>query len=111
MGKLETLISSYLEYCEYHKNLDKKTLKAYSIDLRQFGNYILDSNSDFSTKVSLSLYITETHKLYKPKTAKRKIASVKAFYHYLHYEEILDTNPFDKINIKFREPEYVKVFL
>lgn len=105
MGKLEALINNYLEYCEYHKNLDKKTLKAYSIDLRQFENYISGSGNDFSAKISLSHYITEVHKLYKPKTIKRKIASVKAFYHYLQYEEILDANPFDKIDIKFREPQ------
>lgn len=105
MEKLESLINSYLEYCEYHKNLDKKTLKAYSIDLRQFEKYIFGACSDFSAKMSLSQYITEVHKLYKPKTIKRKIASVKAFYHYLQYEEILDANPFDKIDIKFREPQ------
>lgn len=103
MEKLESLIHSYLEYCEYHKNLDIKTLKAYSIDLHQFNNYI--SNKDFSSKISLSQYITEVHKLYKPKTIKRKIASVKAFYHYLQYEEVLNTNPFNKIDIKFREPQ------
>lgn len=103
MKKLESLIHSYLEYCEYHKNLDIKTLKAYSIDLHQFNNYI--SNKDFSSKISLSQYITEVHKLYKPKTIKRKIASVKAFYHYLQYEEVLNTNPFNKIDIKFREPQ------
>lgn len=103
MEKLESLIHSYLEYCEYHKNLDIKTLKAYSIDLHQFNNYI--SNEDFTSKISLSQYITEVHKLYKPKTIKRKIASVKAFYHYLQYEEVLNTNPFNKIDIKFREPQ------
>lgn len=103
MEKLESLIHSYLEYCEYHKNLDIKTLKAYSIDLHQFNNYI--SNKDFLSKILLSQYITEVHKLYKPKTIKRKIASVKAFYHYLQYEEVLNTNPFNKIDIKFREPQ------
>lgn len=105
MENLETLINMYLEYCEYHKNLDKKTLKAYSIDLQQFKNYMSIKELDFSVKASLNQYITKIHKLYKPKTIKRKIASVKAFYHYLQYEEILDINPFDKIDIKFREPQ------
>ena len=41
---------------------------------------------------------------YKPKTAKRKIASLKAFYHYLLYKEVIEQNPFDKIQVKFREP-------
>lgn len=39
-----------------------------------------------------------------PKTAKRKIASVKAFFHYLEYKDYIEVNPFNKIHIKFREP-------
>lgn len=29
-------VKKYLEYCEYRKELDWNTLKAYRIDLRQF---------------------------------------------------------------------------
>lgn len=105
METLEILIKNYLEYCEYHKSLDKKTIKAYSIDLHQFRSYISESDLNFSTKPALNQYITEVHKRYKPKTIKRKIASLKAFYHYLQYEELLITNPFNKIDIKFREPQ------
>ena len=32
---------------------------------------------------NLDKYITHLHKQYKPKTVKRKIASLKAFFHYL----------------------------
>lgn len=28
-------INEYIEYCEYRKRLDSKTLKAYKIDLKQ----------------------------------------------------------------------------
>lgn len=105
MESLEMLISGYTEYCKYHKNLDHKTLKAYSIDLKQFQNHISASNMEFSLKTTLNHYITEVHKQYKPKTVKRKIASIKAFYRYLEYEEILEVNPFNKIDIKFREPQ------
>ena len=38
------------------------------------------------------------------KTIKRKIASVKAFTHYLIIEEIIEINPFNKIDISFKEP-------
>ena len=34
---------------------------------------------------------------------KRKIASLKAFFHHLSYQEILSENPFDKLDIRFRE--------
>jgi integrase/recombinase XerD len=49
-------------------------------------------------------YISTLHSKYQPKTAKRKIASLKAFFHFLEYREIIDQNPFNKIQIHFREP-------
>ena len=30
---------------------------------------------------------------------------MKAFFHYLVYEELLSQNPFEKLNVKFREPQ------
>jgi integrase/recombinase XerD len=44
------------------------------------------------------------HCTFKPKTVKRKIATLKAFTHYLMVEDIISSNPFDKIEISFREP-------
>ena len=38
--KLQETINMYLEYCEYRKELDWNTLKAYRIDLRQFVEFI-----------------------------------------------------------------------
>ena len=32
--RIQDKLMPYLEYCEYRKELDKKTLKAYRIDLR-----------------------------------------------------------------------------
>jgi site-specific recombinase XerD len=40
----------------------------------------------------------------QPKSVKRKIASIKAFFHYLEYKDIIILNPFNKLQIKFREP-------
>lgn len=44
------------------------------------------------------------HQQYEPKTVKRKIASLKAYFHYLEFKEIIDHNPFNKIQVHFREP-------
>ena len=44
------------------------------------------------------------HQAYKPKTVKRKIASLKAFFHYLEYRDLIEKNLFTKIQVKFREP-------
>ena len=104
MDNMQTLIKNYLEYCGKQKCLDEKTLKAYKIDLKQFSDYLCSSDiTDVSTSI-LEDYIGELHNKYKPKTVKRKIASAKAFFHYLEYKEILDRNPFNKLQLKFREP-------
>ena len=75
--KLQETINMYLEYCEYRKELDWNTLKAYRIDLRQFVEFI---EGEEPSKEKIERYITYLHKKYKQKTVKRKIASLKVFY-------------------------------
>lgn len=102
MNTLSNYIAEYIEYCEYRKRLDVKTLKAYKIDLRQYENFC-HCLSDCFDKTAVDTFITSLHKKYKPKTVKRKIASLKAFFHHLEYQEILNENPFTKLDIHFRE--------
>lgn len=97
-------IKNYLEYCEMQKRLDQKTLKAYRIDLRQFREQTPETQINDITPESLERYIAQLHGQYKPKTVKRKIASVKALFHHLEYREIIPYNPFNKIRVHFREP-------
>lgn len=104
MKKLEELIADYLKNCKTIKKLDKKSIKAYRIDLSQFQTF-MSGYPAFDDKTAISNYVSSLHEIYKPKTAKRKIASVKAFFHYLMCEETLILNPFDKIHLKFREPQ------
>ncbi len=104
MNNLEDTINKYLEFCQYQKCLDKKTLKAYKIDLKQFFDSISTNKIADITTDTLEKFIAIQHQKYKPKTAKRKIASLKAFFHYLEYKDVINLNPFNKINIKFREP-------
>jgi len=103
MIKISTHIKDYLSYCEYQKKLNHKTLKAYRIDLKQFWGFIENSNNDL-TKANINNYITHLHKSFKIKSVKRKLASVKAFFNYLKFEELIPDNPFDKISVKFQEP-------
>ena len=104
MNDLQTQIKNYLEYCRCQKRLDEKTLKAYRIDLEQFHKKITADNITEITLDTLEDFIAGLHHDYKPKTVKRKIASVKALFHYLEYREIIDRNPFNKIQTRFREP-------
>lgn len=104
MNPLETTINNYLLYCKIQKRLDEKTLKAYKIDLIQFSSYSTKSNLIEININDMESFIAFLHSSFKPKTAKRKIASLKAFFHYLEYKDIITINPFNKMQIKFREP-------
>lgn len=103
MNQLQQIIPNYLDYCHYQKKLNSKTLKAYRIDLTQFLSYMQSTNFELN-RSNLSKFIINLHKQYKPKSVKRKMASVKALFTYLEYEDIIPENPFAKLNIKFKEP-------
>ena len=104
MNDLQILIDNYLEYCKNQKRLDTKTIKAYRIDLSQFSKQNIAPNASAITSDMLENYVATLHQKFKPKTVKRKIASLKAFFHYLEYKEITIINPFNKIKLHFREP-------
>lgn len=97
---LQDIREQYFEYCEFRKQLDWKTLKAYRIDLQQFFEMV---QCDEPQKSEIEAYIMNLHKRYKQKTVKRKIASIKAFYNYLEEEELIGESPFRRINVKFKE--------
>ena len=99
-----SIIEKYLNYCKTQKRLDHKTIKAYRIDLTQFSNFFKDSNIQSISVPDIESFIGYLNENFKPKTAKRKLASLKALFHYLEYKNIIEANPFNKIRTKFREP-------
>lgn len=100
---INQIVQSYLNHCRFEKSLDSKTLKAYKTDIMQFTRYVSDTGGNYD-KECLQAYIASLHDHYKVKSVKRKIASLKAFFNYLEYEEILNTNPFTKMRVKLHEP-------
>jgi len=103
MNNLKHIIQNYLDYCLYQKKLSRKTIKAYAIDLEQLKQHTLSENTPVKTEISA--FITYLHKNYLPRTAKRKIASVRAFFNYLEFEEFILENPMKKIKTKFQIPQ------
>lgn len=98
----DTQITNYLTFCKSQKCLDVKTIRAYKIDLTHFASTMPAETSlyDIASR-QIESYIAHLHSIYKPKTAKRKIASLKAFFHYCEFYEFIERNPFDKIQIRF----------
>ena len=103
MNTLKQMIGDYLMYCEAQRKLSAKSTKAYAIDLEQFRRQV--KKEDIPAKTDISAYIACLHKIYKPRTVKRKIACIRAFLNYLEFEELITENPMKKIKTKFQEPQ------
>ena len=84
----------YLHICEVQRELNDKTVKAYRIDITQFLRY-LEVNQLLLDKNGINHYLDYLHDKYKQRTIKRKIASVKALFHYLEEETIIEINRTD----------------
>ena len=102
--ELNNLIKDYLQVCSARRNLDYKTIKSYSTDLQQYKKFNDTASYNWIDKTAIQKYIEYLHTVYKPKSIKRKVASLKAFFHYLEIEELININPFHKLQFKYKEP-------
>lgn len=102
MKILSDSIAEYLETGEYERRLSSNTLKAYRIDLHQFSEFVEDVWPD---KDMLNSYIKHLNKKFAPRSVKRKLASVRAFYHTLTSNGMLEESPFDRLNIRIQSPK------
>lgn len=96
-------LAQYFEYCQYQKKLDGKTLKAYKIDLRQFFEYIEQTNVNLINRSTIESYIQHLSITYKTTSIKRKYASLKTYFSYLVYMEFITLNPFSTIRLQLKE--------
>src|SRR6185295_3034108 len=106
---LSEAIESFLFHCRYEKNLSPKTLKAYSIDLRQFREHMARSLGVTMLaavdKAALRDYIKSLFADLAPKSVKRKVATLKALFNFLEREDLVVVNPFRKMEVRIREPK------
>lgn len=102
MKSLSESIAEYLEAGKYERKLAPNTLKAYQIDLRQFSEFAGDIWPD---RDMLSGYIKHLNQNFAPRSVKRKLASVRAFFHELMLNGVLEENPFDKLHIRIQSPK------
>ena len=107
MYLLEEAILEFLHHCRYEKNLSPKTLQFYHIDLLQLQKFLQREKHSTEikaiTKVELRGYLEHLSSL-KPKSVKRKVATLKAMFNYLEFEDRIEVNPLRKMRIKIKEP-------
>ncbi len=102
MKSLLAFVEWYIDMAEHEKRLSSNTVKAYRIDLKQFCRFIGEKTVD---KELLSQYTKHLNQSFSSRSAKRKIASVRAFYRELEMNELLEENPFDKFRVKIHTPK------
>lgn len=102
MKTLSKSIADYLEAGEYERKLSPDTLKAYRIDLRQFALFV---NEVWPDRDLLSSYVKHLNQNFAPRSVKRKLASIRAFYHELKLDGTLEESPFDKLHIRIQSPK------
>jgi integrase/recombinase XerD len=104
---LKEAIEQFLFHCRYEKNLSPKTLKAYSIDLRQVCDFLASqlptTTLEVIDKTALRLYIKSLFTGLAEKSVKRKVASLKALFHFLEREDLIAINPFRKMDVRIKE--------
>lgn len=103
-GEIIREMDNYLHVCEVQRELNYKTVKAYRIDIYHFWDY-MTVNKLLLDKKGINSYLDYLHGKYRQRTVKRKIASVKAFFNYLDYEERIENNPFNRVRVRFKEEQ------
>ena len=105
MNEFDTLKEGYLYHCLTRKRLDAKTVRAYRTDLNDFSDHLKTQDGDYLDKKCIGCYIDTLHQSKAPRTVKRRIASLQAFYHYLVYEELISESPLYKLDLSFKLPQ------
>lgn len=98
---MATLIDQFIGYLGNERGLALNTLESYSRDLRQYQEFLekggtetLESASQ-STIVAYLMYLRKQGKA--TATIARRLAALKAFYHFLIKENLVDKDPTDSL--------------
>lgn len=106
MYTIHDAIDDFITHCRYEKNLSPKTIKSYGIDLAQMTRFL--SHGNYSRKIvrigktELREFI-ESISFLKPKSIKRKVATIRALFNFLEFEDKIPSNPLRKMRIKIKE--------
>jgi integrase/recombinase XerD len=107
MNTIHQATHAFLFHCQFEKKLSEKTIKAYRSDCSQFIEFLKKSRQSVKlaeiNKHTIKAYLEHLGGM-RPKTLRRKIATLKAMFNFLEYEEEILTTPFRKMKISIREP-------
>jgi integrase/recombinase XerD len=105
----------YHLYLKLEKSLSSNTIEAYESDLQKLNSYLSDAHvsPEKATTEILRDFIIEISSLgIHPRSQARILSSIKSFYHFLIYRNILDNDPTELLEspkIGLRLPEVLSV--
>ena len=97
----------FLNHCEHTRKLSHHTLRAYRMDLDEFQRYAADTETvgecDKHLLRNYIGYLFDARGL-KAGSVKRRMACLKAMFHWLEEDEILAANPFRTLSTPIKLP-------
>ncbi|WP_304427434.1 tyrosine-type recombinase/integrase [uncultured Adlercreutzia sp.] len=96
-------IEDYSNYCKHCANLSANTVRAYRSDLLQYLEWQNEQGCPV-TRETVREFVASLSSIYKPRTIKRKIASLRAFASYAA-EKSGEQNPFLGFRLDCRVPK------
>lgn len=108
-------IEEFLDYLSSERMYSKHSIIAYSIDLKQFNNYLNSQYEiydlrDISSEIIRSWLLDLNQKNISPRSINRKIACLRSYFLYLVKIGDIDKNPMIKIS-SFKTPNRNPVFI
>lgn len=110
-----SVANDYHIYLKLEKNLSANTIDAYERDLQKLNNYLVEAHvvPEKATVEILRDFIIEISSLgIHPRTQARILSSIKSFYHFLVYRNMLDNDPTELLEspkIGLRLPEVLSL--
>lgn len=116
MGKVHSMVESFLKYLQFEKRVSVHTLLAYQNDLEQFQNFLTqtfpeENIESTSYGVIRAWIVSLTEAGLESQSINRKIACLRSFYKFLMKQEVVSKDPMLKIRVlksKKKLPSFVK---
>ena len=94
----EEAINKFLNHLKIERTLSANTIDAYRLDIQKFCNYITQSETPLLpfdvNRMDVEVFLGYLHDLQiAPPSQARILAGIKAFYKYLHYHDMIPSDP------------------
>ncbi|MDD3322229.1 MAG: tyrosine recombinase XerD [Paludibacter sp.] len=109
------ILDEYHLFLKLEKSLSENTIAAYESDLQKLMSYLNDSHTEIekaSTEVLRDFIIDISTLGIHPRSQARILSSIKSFYHFLIYKNVLDNDPtllLESPKIGLRLPEVLSL--